>query len=97
MRARVLLFALALASLVSACKQDSGDYCQVDDDCQLPLRCNAGTNTCQRGSGGVVDAGAPADARLPPDAAPAPVPDAATEKVDAAVVIDAAPAPDAAL
>jgi hypothetical protein len=85
MKARSLLCVLALVSL-AACKQGRGDVCQIDDDCEAPLTCNAGTQRCQAAGSDSVDAAQPADAALPPDATPA--------VIDAAP-IDAAP-PDAA-
>jgi hypothetical protein len=87
MTARALLCALALTSLLSGCKQGRGDVCQVDDDCEAPLTCNAGTRQCQPPGSVSADAAVPADAALPPDAS---IPDAAV------VVPDAAPVPDAA-
>jgi hypothetical protein len=83
MRARAVIFAaiLGLTAALAACKQGAGDTCQVDDDCDPPLFCNASTETCQRlGTGGDVDASPPSDAALPPDAGPdAAPPDAAVD------------------
>jgi hypothetical protein len=72
---RAALVSLALVALPGACKQDANDVCQIDDDCEPPLQCNAGTMRCQRaGSDNDADAAPPADAAIAPDAAP---PDAA--------------------
>ena len=83
-RAIVTLVALVLAALVGACKQGAGDVCQVNRDCESPLVCNASTHQCQgAGADEVVDASAPADAAIPPDAAPdADVPDADVPDAD---------------
>jgi hypothetical protein len=78
-----------LAFSLAACKQERGDVCQIDRDCEDPLVCNASTQTCQRaGMEGEPTDALPPDAALPADAAPAdaPLPDEA----------DAAPEADAA-
>jgi hypothetical protein len=68
MRVRALLCVLFLAAL-GACEQGSGDYCQINADCEPPLLCNAGTQQCQRSeTGGQADA--------------APIPDAALQPVE---------------
>ena len=68
---------LALASLLSGCKQGEGDFCQVNADCEAPLQCTPGTQRCQQpGTSEVADAAAPPEPALPPDAG---VPDAAPE------------------
>lgn len=73
----VFLRTIAIACLIAAgtaggvgCKQGEGDVCQINDDCEDDLECNAGTRRCQRP--GTVT---PADAAVPD----APVPDASDE------------------
>lgn len=88
MRVRVLPYLLLLAALCGACEQGSGDYCQVNADCEPPLLCNAGTQQCQRTeTGGQADAAPIPDAAIPPDAAP---PDAAPDAAPDAGEPDAA-------
>ena len=67
---RTLLKSLAVSGLLAlslvGCKQGEGDVCQITEDCEDGLECNAGTRRCQEP--GTV---------APPDAAPPSV-DAAT-------------------
>jgi hypothetical protein len=76
----VIAFA-AVVGAMAACKQGEGERCQVEEDCEDGLICNAATNTCESmnvvgadgdflpdGGTPTVDA-RPADAR-PPDADP---------------------------
>ncbi|HWM84432.1 MAG TPA: hypothetical protein VNO33_01315 [Kofleriaceae bacterium] len=95
MRVRATICALALAAL-GACKQGAGDACQITDDCESPLQCNASTGQCQRGSEETADAAPLADAALPPDAGEI---DAAPDAGPPDAGPDAGPdaAPDAAL
>jgi hypothetical protein len=71
---RLLLAAaclVALAGLVAACKQQEGDRCQIDTDCETPLICNQGTATCANpNSNEPIDANTPdfLDSPLDPDA-----------------------------
>jgi len=37
-----------LAASLGGCKQGEGDVCQIGDDCEDGLECNAGTRRCQR-------------------------------------------------
>ena len=75
--------ALGLAFMtLSGCKQGEGEICQVSDDCQPGLTCNATTGLCQSDSPinpDDPDAAPTSDAAPTPDAAPAPdaTPDAA--------------------
>lgn len=73
-----LSLALSLA-LLGSCKQKEGEICQIDDDCESGLICNAATGRCQpRGQigpdampgqdGGPQDAGVDAPADATPDA-----------------------------
>lgn len=72
-----------LAVTFASCKQGEGEVCQIDDDCESGLECNAGTMRCQNPGADRADAAPQADAG-PPDAG---TPDAG---VDAG--FDAAPA-----
>lgn len=52
----------ALSGVASStgCKQGEGDVCQINDDCEDDLECNAGTRRCQRpGTAGPTDASVP--------------------------------------
>jgi hypothetical protein len=68
-----------LALAVSSCKQGEGEVCQIDDDCESGLECNAGTMRCQSPGADHADAAPRPDAGPPdagsPDAGP---PDAGT-------------------
>jgi hypothetical protein len=63
-----------LALSLSSCKQGEGEVCQIDDDCETGLECNAGTMRCQSPGANRADAAPQADAGAPdagtPDAAP---------------------------
>ncbi len=62
---------LATAGLVTACRQDEGDRCQVNADCGDGLVCNQATQTCaKRGEEGGIDADVP-DPPMPDAALPA--------------------------
>lgn len=75
--------ALALALSLTGCEQGEGDVCQVDEDCEIGLSCNATTGLCQPTGGPAIDASPT------PDAAPT-TPDASADaSVDASV--DASP------
>jgi hypothetical protein len=92
-RAAITITVVVLAALLGACKQGAGDVCQINDDCESPLLCNASTGECQRpGAGNEADAAPLADAAIPPDASPE---DAAVDAAPDAAAPDAA-APDAA-
>ena len=77
--------ATLLAGSLWGCKQGEGEVCQIDDDCEDGLNCNAGTMRCQRpgGGGGLADAAPFIDAGAP-DAA-----------MDAGPELDAGPDLDA--
>ena len=60
---------LALMLAVGACKQGEGDRCQINDDCETGLVCNASEGVCQK-PGGSADAGV-ADAEVAVDSSPA--------------------------
>lgn len=82
-----LVFGIAVCA---GCKQGEGERCQIDNDCEQGLTCNAATQECQVPGSFIPDA-------APEDDDDAPAADAAT--VDAPPVdapsVDAAP-PDAA-
>jgi hypothetical protein len=77
--ARSACAAVALACCLAGCKQGEGEVCQIDDDCESGLECNAGTNLCQkRGTAATgADAGT-VDANIPDAAVPDAGIDAAT-------------------
>lgn len=81
---RVVIPFVALALGVgawSACKQEEGERCQIDDDCVDDLVCNKATLVCaQLGGGGAIDADVPLDA---PDAPTIDAPDAPPDAPDA--------------
>ncbi|HVK83388.1 MAG TPA: hypothetical protein VM513_04725 [Kofleriaceae bacterium] len=65
LRLRTVLpfLAIALAAAAwSACKQEEGERCQIDEDCSDGLLCNKATQQCARTSGGGIDATVPIDA-----------------------------------
>ena len=61
--ARFLLLGTLL--LVPACKQGSGERCQIDDDCESGLECSKSEGVCRPTAGGIpaVDAAPAVDAR----------------------------------
>ena len=67
MRSRftALLGSALLAVTLAACKQGEGEVCQIDDDCESGLECNAGTMRCQSPGADRADAAPPADAGAP--------------------------------
>ncbi len=68
----------ALAGIVAACKQQEGERCQVNEDCESGLTCNQATSQCARAGEEIpIDATTPdfLDAELDPDA-PIDAPDA---------------------
>lgn len=81
---RLLLGLVLIATLVTAysCKQGEGDVCQINDDCEDGLSCNAGTGRCQLPGASVPDAAPPqpdadvADAGIDADVPDADIPDA---------------------
>jgi hypothetical protein len=83
-RIRAFLVCLLLAAGFVSCKQGEGEVCQIDDDCESGLECNAGTMRCQSPGADRADASPRVDAG-PPDAGN---PDAA---VFDAAVFDAPP------
>lgn len=77
----IVALSLVLAGAVSigACKQKEGEICQIDNDCESGLVCNAATGRCQPPGQQTIDAapstdGNTADAGV--DAAPDASPDA---------------------
>ncbi len=68
MRRLGLAFVLATSLGLGACKQGEGDVCQINDDCESGLNCNAGTGRCQQPGANVIDAGTPEPDAAPPDA-----------------------------
>jgi hypothetical protein len=86
-RIPALALGLVLAGglTAAACKQGIGGVCQIKDDCEGDLECNAGTMRCQEpGGGSVPDAGA-VDGQV-----------IDAQVIDAAPAFDAAPPFDAA-
>jgi hypothetical protein len=80
MRLRSVLLLLAVAAApLAACKQGEGGICQVNDDCNDGLTCNAGTRRCQEPSAIRIDGGGPPDA----NPANARTPDAGDDEPDA--------------
>ena len=67
----VLVASVSVAAFVTACKQSTGDRCQIDADCATGV-CNKATNTCQTTQGETIDALVP-DAKLFEDAPDAKV------------------------
>lgn len=47
---------LVLGLAVAACPQQEGERCQRDQDCADGLKCNQGTQLCQVGVSGTMDA-----------------------------------------
>lgn len=83
-RLAALVLASVLAAPLAACKQGENGVCQVDDDCEDGLTCNAGTRQCQQAGSIAIDASSP-DA-IPPDARPVDAGDAPDAGVpDAAI------------
>jgi hypothetical protein len=67
----------ALAGVMVACKQQEGDRCQSDEDCETGLSCNQATSKCASSNmSEPIDATTPdfLDAELDPDA-PVDAPD----------------------
>jgi hypothetical protein len=61
------LVVVVIGLQIAGCKSAEGDRCQVDDDCEVGLRCNKSKHTCEGEGGGQVDAEVPE--MLPVDAA----------------------------
>jgi hypothetical protein len=66
-RLRAFLGSALLAVSFASCKQGEGEVCQIDDDCETGLECNAGTMRCQSPGADRADASPRVDAG-PPDA-----------------------------
>jgi hypothetical protein len=64
-RLRAFLGSALLAVTLAACKQGEGEVCQIDDDCETGLECNAGTMRCQSPGADRADAAPQADAGMP--------------------------------
>jgi len=78
----VLVLAGGLAAWASACKQQEGDRCQINSDCEEPLICNQATQECSRTMGGGIDASVPdiiIDAPVELDASVDALPDASDD------------------
>ena len=81
LRLRTILPFAAIAIAVaawSACKQEEGERCQIDEDCSDGLICNKATQQCARTGGGGIDATVPIDgpevpSDVPLDTADAPI------------------------
>jgi hypothetical protein len=59
-RRRAWAAGLLLMWVLAGCKQGEGEVCQINDDCEDGLDCNAGTGRCQRPGGApTFDAGTP--------------------------------------
>ncbi len=73
-RLGTILGSALLATVFWSCKQGEGEVCQIDDDCESGLECNAGTMRCQSPGANHADAAPQVDAGPPdagsPDAAP---------------------------
>ena len=57
--APVLVLAAGLAAWAVGCKQQEGDRCQINSDCEGDLVCNPATQECGRTVGGGIDASVP--------------------------------------
>jgi hypothetical protein len=73
----VVAFFALLAIAGSACKQQEGERCQTDEDCEGSLICNQATQECSTAAGGGIDATTPEfidadDIDAPDDAIDAP-------------------------
>ena len=69
----VIAFFALLAVGFAACKQEVGERCQIDTDCEDGLICNQATALCaSSNSSSAIDATTPdfLDAELDPDAPP---------------------------
>ncbi len=82
----VAVVAMGASLAITACKQGSGERCQVDTDCEGDLTCTT-LGFCGTDNDNPIDAGEAFDAR--PDAADEPDAAAADAAADAAT--DAAP------
>ena len=71
MKRLLLMFAVAATAIYVGCKQQDGDRCQVNEDCESDV-CNKAKGTCAGGEGsGELDApviDAPPDGPPMPDA-----------------------------
>ncbi len=81
MRSRLTacLASALLAVTLAGCKQGEGEVCQIDDDCESGLECNAGTMRCQSPGADRADASPPADASAPDAGTPDAGPDAGAD------------------
>jgi hypothetical protein len=82
-RAFSLAAVLCLGLLLPACKQGEGDRCEVDNDCEAPLKCENVTETKTQGPSGRCGTGATptptADAAVDANRQEAAAPDAARD------------------
>ncbi len=75
-RIRAFLGSALLAVTFASCKQGEGEVCQIDDDCETGLECNAGTMRCQSPGADRADASPRADAGAADAGVDAGLPDA---------------------
>ncbi|HEY8146309.1 MAG TPA: hypothetical protein VIG06_26690 [Kofleriaceae bacterium] len=75
-RLRAFLGSSLLVVSLASCKQGEGEVCQIDDDCETGLECNAGTMRCQSPGADRADASPRVDAGPPDAGVDAGVPDA---------------------
>ena len=78
LRVREVLRVASLALVLASCKQGEGEVCQIDDDCESGLECNAGTMRCQHPGADFADAAPQPDAGIPDASFPDAGPDAAS-------------------
>jgi len=92
----VVALMLALAVGGVSCKQGSGERCQIDDDCEDGLVCNASNEVCQAPGSDTADANTtdsapPVDGAVDATPVDAQVSDAMVDaQVNDAAVFDAA-------
>jgi len=71
-----VMLAVMTAAIYVGCKQQDGDRCQVNEDCESGV-CNQAKGVCSNGSNSTeFDAGIPDGTDAPTDAATADAPDA---------------------
>lgn len=75
----IVALSLVLAGAISGCKQKEGEICQIDNDCESGLVCNAATGRCQTPGSGGVDAAPQNDAGVADAAVDAPPQDAGAD------------------
>ena len=76
MKRLLVMFAVMTAAIYVGCKQQDGQRCQVNEDCESDV-CNQAKGTCSGGGNDKpVDASIPDGTDAPNDAAMADAPDA---------------------